>query len=72
MRLAKRVALMPQRKSVLCSLSKHLLNFFTSLGLRWGYRNEQDVFFYLQRAHYLVVARRQYMSCLRAWTLELV
>lgn len=44
MRLAKRAALMLQRKSVLCSLSKHLLSIFTSLVLRWGYRNEQDVF----------------------------
>lgn len=42
MRLAKRVATVPQ--SVLCSCNKHLSSIFTSHVLRWGYKNERDVF----------------------------
>lgn len=44
MRLAKRVALVPPRKSLLCSCSKCLLSILTSQALRWGYKNNEMCF----------------------------
>lgn len=44
MRLAKGVALVSQRRTVLPSFSERLLSTPTSQGLHWGYRNEWDMF----------------------------